>query len=250
MTARTEATDTPLVALVRAAMAAGIGWVGENMHRLRDSGEALGDILGTWPEEFLAIRPSLADEVREQFEQERAARQPAPPAIERPRPAHELVFAYEYDGGGAVTTKLVCTDPECRYRWAGDCDCEVYYDVKQHEDGSRTHTATEYDDQDEPHDELHRMHLTDTCNFAEWLNVGDEILDLSEPVTAFEIGHIPVVPVWHGNEGVTWIRPEDQRSCRGCGCTDQDCSQCIARTGRPCTWIEADLCSACAESET
>lgn len=34
--------------------------------------------------------------------------------------------------------------------------------------------------------------------------------------------------------------------CRECGCTDADCSQCIAKTGAPCSWVEADLCSACA----
>jgi hypothetical protein len=35
------------------------------------------------------------------------------------------------------------------------------------------------------------------------------------------------------------------RTCRACGCTDDDCSGCIARTGEPCHWVEADLCSAC-----
>jgi hypothetical protein len=35
------------------------------------------------------------------------------------------------------------------------------------------------------------------------------------------------------------------RRCRGCGCTDADCSGCIDRTGQPCHWVEADLCSAC-----
>lgn len=37
------------------------------------------------------------------------------------------------------------------------------------------------------------------------------------------------------------------RRCRACGCTDADCRQCIQRTGRPCTWVEEDLCSACQE---
>ncbi len=36
------------------------------------------------------------------------------------------------------------------------------------------------------------------------------------------------------------------RTCRSCGCTNQDCRQCIQRTGQPCHWISADLCSACA----
>jgi hypothetical protein len=37
------------------------------------------------------------------------------------------------------------------------------------------------------------------------------------------------------------------RACRICGCTDDDCSGCIASTGVPCHWVpgEADLCSAC-----
>lgn len=35
------------------------------------------------------------------------------------------------------------------------------------------------------------------------------------------------------------------RACRVCGCTDDDCSGCIGRTGEPCTWVEEDLCSAC-----
>lgn len=33
--------------------------------------------------------------------------------------------------------------------------------------------------------------------------------------------------------------------CRVCGCTDDDCSQCVEKTGEPCSWIERDLCSAC-----
>jgi len=35
------------------------------------------------------------------------------------------------------------------------------------------------------------------------------------------------------------------RRCRICGCTDDDCHQCIEKTGQPCHWVEADLCSAC-----
>ena len=33
--------------------------------------------------------------------------------------------------------------------------------------------------------------------------------------------------------------------CRVCGCTDDDCFDCYVRTGAPCCWVEADLCSAC-----
>ena len=34
-------------------------------------------------------------------------------------------------------------------------------------------------------------------------------------------------------------------ACRVCGCTDDDCRQCIERTGAPCHWVKHDLCSAC-----
>lgn len=40
--------------------------------------------------------------------------------------------------------------------------------------------------------------------------------------------------------------PEALRRCRACGCTDADCSGCVARTGAPCAWVQEDLCSACA----
>lgn len=43
---------------------------------------------------------------------------------------------------------------------------------------------------------------------------------------------------------VTKERPK-VRTCRKCGCTDNDCRQCIERTGEPCSWVAADLCSAC-----
>ncbi len=36
-----------------------------------------------------------------------------------------------------------------------------------------------------------------------------------------------------------------ERRCRNCGCTQDDCSQCIEKTGGPCHWVEKDLCSAC-----
>lgn len=37
------------------------------------------------------------------------------------------------------------------------------------------------------------------------------------------------------------------RKCRRCGCTDNDCSGCIARTGFPCSWAAKlkDVCTAC-----
>lgn len=40
------------------------------------------------------------------------------------------------------------------------------------------------------------------------------------------------------------------RRCRVCGCTDDDCRQCIKQTGAPCHWVEPDLCSACVAPAT
>lgn len=37
----------------------------------------------------------------------------------------------------------------------------------------------------------------------------------------------------------------EKRKCRVCGCTDDNCRQCVERTGHPCSWVEDDLCSAC-----
>ena len=34
-------------------------------------------------------------------------------------------------------------------------------------------------------------------------------------------------------------------ACRVCECTQADCRECIEATGRPCWWVEEDLCSAC-----
>jgi chromosome partitioning protein len=36
-----------------------------------------------------------------------------------------------------------------------------------------------------------------------------------------------------------------ERKCRVCGCTADNRSQCVEKTGKPCHWVEEDLCSAC-----
>lgn len=41
------------------------------------------------------------------------------------------------------------------------------------------------------------------------------------------------------------VRIEKEQRCRVCGCTDDNCDTCVAKTGEPCRWIAADLCSAC-----
>ncbi len=35
------------------------------------------------------------------------------------------------------------------------------------------------------------------------------------------------------------------KKCRVCGCTDLDCRRCVEAQGRPCHWVEEDLCSRC-----
>lgn len=37
------------------------------------------------------------------------------------------------------------------------------------------------------------------------------------------------------------------RVCRSCGCSDNDCSVCLALTGQACHWVTEYLCSACVE---
>jgi hypothetical protein len=41
------------------------------------------------------------------------------------------------------------------------------------------------------------------------------------------------------------LEDEAERTCRVCGCTDDDCSQCIEATGEACSWVSEDLCSRC-----
>jgi hypothetical protein len=52
---------------------------------------------------------------------------------------------------------------------------------------------------------------------------------------------------WIHNTNNNTYQHADERSCRICGCTDDDCRQCIEKTGSPCHWVEEDLCSACVE---
>jgi len=40
------------------------------------------------------------------------------------------------------------------------------------------------------------------------------------------------------------------RSCQVCGCTQESCEQCIARTSEPCSWVGPRLCSACQVPDT
>jgi hypothetical protein len=63
-----------------------------------------------------------------------------------------------------------------------------------------------------------------------WLSLAEQLGEVADDLRTHYIAHS--------------IAPGD-RTCRVCKCTDDDCSQCVEKTGAPCHWIEADLCSAC-----
>lgn len=53
-------------------------------------------------------------------------------------------------------------------------------------------------------------------------------------------------------KGYQRVRVIGDQRCRVCGCTDDDCSQCIAATGIPCSWVEGEdppICTRCAMAE-
>ncbi len=39
----------------------------------------------------------------------------------------------------------------------------------------------------------------------------------------------------------------EDRKCRVCGCTDDDCRQCIEAQGHACSWLLDNLCTRCAK---
>ncbi|WP_445453111.1 ASCH domain-containing protein [Flavobacterium sp. 25HG05S-40] len=51
---------------------------------------------------------------------------------------------------------------------------------------------------------------------------------------------------WFCTDCVTGYQQESENwKCRVCGCTNNDCGQCVEKTGHPCHWVEENLCSAC-----
>jgi hypothetical protein len=46
------------------------------------------------------------------------------------------------------------------------------------------------------------------------------------------------------------ITKRDFTVCKKCGCTNLDCTVCINKTGKPCYWVDIDLCSVCANETT
>ena len=41
----------------------------------------------------------------------------------------------------------------------------------------------------------------------------------------------------------------DVQTCRVCGCTNDDCSQCIKALGHACHWVAPNLCGRCEDME-
>ena len=66
-------------------------------------------------------------------------------------------------------------------------------------------------------------------------------------VTALDHCTVPLEGLGIGEQLAVLTHELEARRCRQCGCTDHDCGLCIDRTGEPCSWIEGDLCSACAK---
>lgn len=46
--------------------------------------------------------------------------------------------------------------------------------------------------------------------------------------------------------GVGFTKEFNERICLKCGCTDNNCLACMLKTGIPCSWVDKNLCSACA----
>jgi hypothetical protein len=62
---------------------------------------------------------------------------------------------------------------------------------------------------------------------------------------AWPLGHGEIVIKVEGVAGGVLASALTVRACRVCGCTENDCRQCVRKTGGPCHWITDDLCSAC-----
>jgi hypothetical protein len=76
-------------------------------------------------------------------------------------------------------------------------------------------------------------------------HIGDTIMD-KDPILSITVGEILTVASALNVPSEIVAELLLTQRCRVCGCTDGDCEQCVAKTGKPCHWIERDLCSACA----
>lgn len=116
--------------------------------------------------------------------------------------AHSIVWSLERD---YVAAKVVCEDADCISRYTCDQGCEVLYEIRRDERGV-THALLDWEGDIKPH-LRHLMVKVDHCNVVEFLNATGIIPELNERAENFEIGRTPIVPVWQGEDGVTWERP-------------------------------------------
>ena len=90
--------------------------------------------------------------------------------------------------------------------------------------------------------ELEAMAIS-LCLRQEWRHGDHYDLTRRKRAAAIKLGAMAVF-----TEDLVALRQRARvRTCRVCGCTDFDCRGCIERTGRPCHWVECDLCSACVD---
>ena len=59
---------------------------------------------------------------------------------------------------------------------------------------------------------------------------------------------------WHDRDDRVVLKKRRYRvapfqQCRVCGCTNDNCAQCVAATGQPCHWVAPYLCSRCAAEQ-
>lgn len=119
---------------------------------------------------------------------------------------HEIVWKLD---GGSVVAELVCNDTECEYAWTCPEGCPVLTDQERTETGYR-HRA--HQSLTGLADVWHDMEPAE-CNFETWLNADRYMIpELNDCTTVFEIGRTTVEPVWMGEDGTNWLRPEDRTS--------------------------------------
>ncbi len=61
---------------------------------------------------------------------------------------------------------------------------------------------------------------------------------------------------WHREDDIRTVKPTFKprlrafyTKCRVCGCTNDDCRQCVLASGRACSWVAPYLCSRCYEEQ-
>lgn len=78
-----------------------------------------------------------------------------------------------------------------------------------------------------------------------WFNPPHKSHLCARCLCVWRVADVPTTGVAHTEtvgDADTWAPP---MRCRECGCTDEDCSECVETTGEPCYWVEPELCSRC-----